>query len=216
MNNQERRVRPQIVNLNRDEPVFFPFSVKRSKCSGSCNSINNPFGKLCVPDVVKNLNIKVFNLISRTNETRHIEWHEACKCKCRLDASVCNNKQPWNQDKRSFECKELIDKGVCNKGSIWNPSNCKYECDKSSDVGEYQDYENCKCRKSLIDKLVEECTESIDEAEIAGIALFGHENECVCPYTIFVVLAVIVLIISIGIGAYFAYKYMDRVKKNCC
>ena len=136
MNNQERRVRPQIVNLNRDEPVFFPFSVKRSKCSGSCNSINNPFGKLCVPDVVKNLNIKVFNLISRTNETRHIEWHEACKCKCRLDASVCNNKQPWNQDKRSFECKELIDKGVCNKGSIWNPSNCKYECDKSSDVGE--------------------------------------------------------------------------------
>ena len=76
MNNQECKVRPQIVNLNRDEPVFFPFSIKTSKCSGSCNNINDPYAKLCVPDVVKNLNVKVFNLMSRTNETRHIEWHE--------------------------------------------------------------------------------------------------------------------------------------------
>ena len=49
-----------------------------------------------VPEVVKNLSIKVFNLISRTNATSHIEWHETCKCKCRLDPSVCNNKQRWN------------------------------------------------------------------------------------------------------------------------
>ena len=46
-----------------------------------------------VPDIIKNLNVKVFNLISRTNETRHIKWHEMYKYKCRLDASVCNNKQ---------------------------------------------------------------------------------------------------------------------------
>ena len=78
---------------------------------------------MCVPDVVKNLNVKVFNLMSRTNETRHIEWHETCKCKCRLDASVCDNKQCWNGDKCRFKYKELIDKGVCGKGSIWSPSN---------------------------------------------------------------------------------------------
>ena len=47
---------------------------------------------MCVPDVVKKLIIKVFNLMSKTNETKHIKWHETCKCKCRLDASVCNNK----------------------------------------------------------------------------------------------------------------------------
>ena len=99
MNNQECKVRPQIVNVNSDEPVLFPFSIKTSKCSGSCNNINNPYAKLCVPDVVKNLNVKVFNLMSRTNETRHIEWHETCKCKCRLDANVCNNQQHWNDDK---------------------------------------------------------------------------------------------------------------------
>ena len=64
---------------------------------------------MCVTDVVKNLNVKVFNVMSRTNETRHIEWHETCKCKYRLDASVCNNKQRWNNDKLRFELKQLID-----------------------------------------------------------------------------------------------------------
>ena len=71
MNNQECKVRPQIVNVNGDDPVFFPFSIKTSKCSGSCNNINNPRAKLCVPDVVKKLIVKVFNLMSRTNETKH-------------------------------------------------------------------------------------------------------------------------------------------------
>ena len=83
----------QVVNVNGDEHVFFPFSIKISKYSGSCNNINYPFAKICVPDVVKNLNVKVFNLMSRTNETRHIEWHETCECECKFWANVCNNKQ---------------------------------------------------------------------------------------------------------------------------
>ena len=115
MNNQECKTRPQIVNVNGDDPVFFPFSIKTSKCSGSCNNINNSYAKLCVPDVVKKLNVKVFNLMSRTNQTKHIEWHETCKCECRLHGSVCNNKEHWNDDKCWCECKELIDKGVCDK-----------------------------------------------------------------------------------------------------
>ena len=53
-------------------------------------------------------------------------------------------------------------KGICDKGFIWNPSNCKCECDKSSNVGEYLDYKNCKCKNKLADKLVEECNENID------------------------------------------------------
>ena len=124
---------------------------------------------MCVPDVVKNLNAKAFNLLSRTNETRYIKWHETCKCKCRLEASVCNNKQRWNDDKYRCECKELIDKGVSDKWFTWNPSNCESECDKSCDIG---DYEKCKCRKKLVDKLVEECTETVEEVKIAE-----NENE---------------------------------------
>ena len=87
---QECKARPQIVNVNSNNPIFYLFSIKTSKCSGNCNNINDPYSKICVPDVVKNLNIKVFNLMSRTNETRCIEWHETCKCECRLDAIVCN------------------------------------------------------------------------------------------------------------------------------
>ena len=127
MNNQKCKARPEIVNVNSDEPVLYPFSIKTSKYSGSCNNINDPYATTCVSDVVKNLNVKVFNLMSKTNETRHIRWHETCKCKCRLDASVCNNKQGWNDDKCRCKCKELIDKGVCDKRYIWNPSNCECE-----------------------------------------------------------------------------------------
>ena len=92
MKNKECKVKPEIINVNSIEPAFYPFSIKTSKCSGSCNNINNPYAKTCDPDVIKELNVKVFNLMSRNNETRHI--------KCRLDVSVCNNnKQRWNNDK---------------------------------------------------------------------------------------------------------------------
>ena len=60
MNNQECKLRPKIVNVNIDELAFFPFSIKTSKCSGSCNKINDSYPKLCVPNVVKNINTKVF------------------------------------------------------------------------------------------------------------------------------------------------------------
>ena len=82
--------------------------------------------------------------MSRTNETRHAEWHKTCKCKCRLNAGVCSNIQRWNEDKCRCECKELIDKRMFDKGFIWNPSNCECECDKSCDIGEHLDYKNRK------------------------------------------------------------------------
>ena len=91
MNNQACKVRQEIINLNSNEPVFYTFSTKTSKCSSSCSNINDPYAKICVPDAIKDLNVKIFNLMSRTNETRHIKLHETCNCECRLDACVCNN-----------------------------------------------------------------------------------------------------------------------------
>ena len=176
-NNQECQVRPQIVNLNSDEPVFFPFSIRTSKCGGSCNNINDLYAKLCLFDIVKNLNVKAFNLMSRTNETRHIKWHETCKCKCRLNASVYNNKERWNEGKCRCECKELTDKGVRDKRFIWNPSNCECECHKSCDIGEYLDFKNRKCKKKLVHKLVEECTENVEEMKMVKITSAEDENK---------------------------------------
>ena len=129
-------------------------------------TIKDPYAKLCVPDTVKNIHVKVFNLMPRTNEIKHIEWHKTCKCKCRLDANICNNKQRWNEEKCRCECKELIDKGICDKGFIWNPGNCECKCDELCDVGEYLDYKNFKCTNKLVDKLFEECSENIDGNEI--------------------------------------------------
>ena len=68
LNNQESRIRPKIININSNEPSFCPFSVKINKYSGSCNNINDPYSKMCVPDLAKNINVKVFKLMSRTNE----------------------------------------------------------------------------------------------------------------------------------------------------
>ena len=88
------------------------------------------------------------------------------------------------------------------------------ECDKSCDVGEYLNYENFKCRKRLVHKLVEECNENIDETKLTKIALSEYKNECVCYYTAFVVLTAILLTVSIGISAYYTYKYIKRNKEN--
>ena len=91
---------------------------------------------MCVRDIVKKLNVKVLNLMSRTNETRHIEWHETCKCECRLDASVFNNKPRCNDDKWNCECKELIDKGVSIKG-LFRTLEIVSVNDKPCDIAEY-------------------------------------------------------------------------------
>ena len=163
-----------------------------------------------VPDSVKDVNVKVFNLMSRTNEARHIKWHQTCKCICRLDAIVCNNKQRWNNDKCRYECKELIDKGVYDEGYTWNPSNCKCECDKSCDIGEYLDYQSCKCKKRLIDKLIDECNETVDKVNIVSESKNKY-NSCI----LYIVLFSLFFTMNVGIAAYFVYyKYMNHNKET--
>ena len=171
MSNQTCKARPEIINVSNNNPIFYLFSIKTSKCSGNCNSINDPYARICVPDVVKDLNVNVFNLMSRTNETKNIKWHEICKCTCRLNSIVCNNKQRWNKNKCRCECKKLINKGVCGKDFIWNPSNCECECNKSCNILKYLDYKNCKCKKRMVNKLVEECNQTIDEVKLKQVLL---------------------------------------------
>ena len=163
----------------------------------------------------------MFNLISRTNETRHIKWHKTCKCRCRLDASICNNKQGWNDDKCRCECKELIDKAMSDKGFIWDTSNCECECDKLCDIGEYLDHKNCKCKKRMIDKLVEECSENIDGNEILynknlnAIPLNVYKKVC-NSCTVYIVLFVIFLITSICICSVYLFLlvFKKRLSKH--
>ena len=115
VSNQECKVRPAIIYINSNEPLFYSYNIAVNKSIGSCNDIDNPYVRLCIPEVVKDMNIREFNLMSRINGTRHLTWHETCECKC------------WGDDKCRCECKELIEKGRCDDGFIWNPS--VYECE---------------------------------------------------------------------------------------
>ena len=163
---------------------------------------------------MENINVKVFNLMSFSNQTKDIEWHEICKCKCRLDASVCNNKRcnkRWNEDKCRCECREeIIDKGRCDKGLVWNLSNCNCGRDKSCDIGEYLDYKNCKCKRKIVREVVEKCSKNIDENEMIynetlnGITLNDYKKVC-GSCTLYIVLLAVFLVTTTVISTVFIY-----------
>ena len=95
----------------------------------------------------------------------------------------------------------MIDKGLCDKGSICNPNNYEYDCDKSCDFRKYLGYQNCKCRKKLVDKLVEECTETVEEVN-------HNESKHKCnSCTLYIVLFSTIFTAIIGIATYFVYSH---------
>ena len=151
--------------------------------------------------------------MSRINETRQMIWHETCKCVCRLTSAVCNSMQIWKEDKYRCVCKEdLVNKMVYDKGYIWNPSNWACECDKLFDIGQYLDYKNCVCRKSLVDKLVEECINVTDGDTMHNETLtVASSNDCasVTPY---IILFSVFLLISVIISSVFIYFHWYKNK----
>ena len=93
--NRKCMPRPKILDVNEGvgEALSYPYNVLVNKCSGCCNTLDNPMSKICVPKVIKNVNIKVYNFLMMLNETRNVLWHESCRCVCKLNSSVCNIKQ---------------------------------------------------------------------------------------------------------------------------
>ena len=154
------------VNEGFGEALFYPYNVQVNKCSGNCDTLDNPMAKLWVPNVIKGVNMQVYNFLMRLNETRNVLWHESCKCVCKLNSSVCNNKQIWNSDTCRCDCNEDF-AGIISfaKGYTWNPSICECQCDKWCKSGQYLDHKNCVCKTKLIGRLIEECT-SVNETMI--------------------------------------------------
>ena len=208
--NEKCMSRPKIIDLNKDEPVFYPLSIKVNKCSGDCNNINDPTAKLCVPNIVKDMNIKVFNLLARINETRKIVSHETCKCVCRLTSAICNDRQEWHENKCKCECKEdLIDIITCDKGYMWNPSTCSCECDRYCETGQYLDYKNCVCRKETIDDLIEQCI-SIFDIKNNTLSKKSDESSSNIYFILFIVFLVLFILFLV---VFIYYWRKDNTKK---
>ena len=92
--NQNCMPRPKILKVNEGigEALLYPYNVLVNKCSGSCNTLDNPMSKICVPKIIKSVNMQVYNSLMRLNETRNVLWRESCKCVCKLNSTVCNSK----------------------------------------------------------------------------------------------------------------------------
>ena len=119
--NQKFMPRPKILDVNEGvgEVLFYPYNVLINKCNGSCNTFDNPMAKLCVPNVIKRVNMQVYNFLMMLNETRNVLLHESCKCICKLNSSVCNS------DTCRCDCNEdFVGIINCTKGYTWNPSTC--------------------------------------------------------------------------------------------
>ena len=118
--------RSTIVNINSNEPLYYPFTVGVNKCGASCNTIDDLYAQIFVPNKIKNMNVKVFILMSKVNERRFLVQHESCEYKYRLDEKACNSKQKWSHDNCRYECKELDDWTSCKDDYMWNPSMCMH------------------------------------------------------------------------------------------
>ena len=208
--NQKCMSTPKILDINTNKPVFYPYSIKVNKCSRDCNNINDSMTKLCVPDIVRDMNIKVFNLLARINETRKIVWHETCKCICRLTSAIGNDRHEWNENKCRCECKEdLVSKLARDKGYIWHPSTCSCKCDRYCETGQYLDYKNCVCRKKIIDDLIVQFT-SIVDMDIKTNTLSKKSDES--SSNIYFILFIVFLVLFILFLVVFIYYWCKNNK----
>ena len=199
--NQKIMPRPKILDVNEGvgEALFYPYHVLVNKCIESCNTLDELMAKLCVPNIIKGINMKVYNFLMRLNETRNVLWHESCKCVCKLNSSVCNSKQIWNSDTCRCECNEDF-AGIisCDKGYMWNPSTCECQCDMWCKPGQYLDHKNCIFKNELIGRVIEQCTSLINETII-------NINNNNTVWNAFIGLFSVLLIVGIVCFCAFAY-----------
>ena len=202
--NQKCMPRPKILDVNEGvgEALFYPYNVLVNKCSGSCNTLDNPMVKLCVPNIIKRINMKVYNFLMILNETPNALWHESCKCVCKLNSSICNNKQIWNSDTCRCDCNEDFTGIIsCDKGYTWNPSTCECQCDTWCKPGQYS-------------REIEECTSIINETMINNKDNIDNTNAILNVFIGLFSVLLIVGIVCFCVFAYFRffkgkYKYTD-------
>ena len=167
--------------------------------------------RICVPNIIKNVNMKVYNFLVRLNETRNVLWHESCKCVCRLNSLVCNSKQIWNINTCRCDCNEYSTGIInCTKGYMWNPSTCECQCDTWSKRGQYLDHKNCVCKNKFVVRIIAECANVINETMMNNRD--NEDNDNTITY-IFIGLFSVLLLVGIVCFCIFAYFKWIKGKK---
>ena len=205
--NQKCMPRPKILDVSEGvgEALFYPYNVLVNKCSGSCDTL---MAKLCVPNIIKRINMKVYNFLMRLNGTRKVLRHESCKCIYRLNSSVCNSKQIWNSDTCRCDCNENFASIInCTKGYTWNPGTCECQCDMWCKTGQYLDYKNCVCKNELVGRVIAECTSLINETMINNKKTISNDDTIT---NIFIGLFSVVMFI--GIICFCVFRYFKWIK----
>ena len=203
------------VNEGVGEDLFYPYNMLVNKCSGSCNTIDDPMAKLCIPNIIKGINMKVYNFLIRLNETSNVLWHESCKCVCRLNSSVCNSKQIWNSDTCRCDCNEDF-AGIINytKGYMWNSSTCECQCDMWCKPGQYLDYKKCVCKNKLIGRVTVECTSLITETMMNNRDNEDNDNTITNTFIGLFSVLLFVGIVCFCVFAYFKWIKGKKLFKN--
>ena len=128
LSNQNWEIQPNLIKLHfneyNQEFHFYPFAVKLDRCFRSCNTLNDLFNKVYVPNKTEDLNLSMFNMITIINESNTLTKHISCECKCRFDGRKCNSDQWWNNKKCRCECKR---NHACEKDYVWNPATGNFE-----------------------------------------------------------------------------------------
>ena len=215
--NRKCMPRPKILDVNEGvgEVLFYPYNGQVNKCSGSCNTLDDPMARICVPNIIKNVNIKVYNFLIRLNETRNVLWHKSCKCVSLLNSSVCNKKQIWNSDTCRCDCNEDF-AGIinCTKGHTWNPSTCACECDMWCTPGQYLGNKNCVCKNKLVSRIIGECTSLINETMMNNKDNIGNNNTIKKIFIGFFSVLLFVGIVCFCVFPYFQWIKSKKLFKN--
>ena len=214
--NQKCMPRPKILDVNEGvgEALFYPYNALVNKCSGNCNTLDNPMAKLCVPNTIKRINMKVYNFLMRLNETRNVLWHESCKCVCKLNSSICHNKQIWNGDTCRCDCNEDF-AGIinCTKGYTWNRSTCECQCDTWCKPGQYLDHKNCICKTKLVGRIISECTSIINET-MMNKNNYDNDNDYNAITYVFIGLFSLLLLVIICFCVFGYFKWFKSKYTN--
>ena len=208
--NQECKPRPKILDVNEGigEALFYPYNALVNKCSGSCNTLDDSMARICVPNIIKNVSIKVYNSLMRLNETRNVLWHESCKCVCLLNSSVCNSKQLCNSDTCRCDCNEDFAVIInCTKVYMWNPSLCECQCDMWCKPSQYLDLKNCVCKNKLVGRVIAECTNVIN-----GTMMNNRDNEDNDNTTTYIFIGLFSVLLFVRIVCFCVFAYFKWIK----